>query len=219
MNHPFDLDPAELEAIDLDFGDTGIDELIAPWGSEIIVTTLAIGEEGGSGPIQCISAPCPGSEGGGEVGFPHPPVFEPPMTTMALGEEGGGPPMTTMALGEEGGDPPTELEAMDFDFKETGIDELIAPWEGGIIATTLAIGEEGGGCPIQCISAPCPGSEGGGEVGFPPSLIFNPPMTTMALGEEGGDPPMTTMALGEEGGDPPMTTDAIGEEGGGPIYW
>ena len=127
--------------------------------------------------------------------------------------------MTTMALGEEGGDHPTELEAMNFDFKETGIDELIAPWEGGIIATTLAIGEEGGGCPIQCISAPCPGSEGGGEVGFPPSLIFNPPMTTKALGEEGGGPPMTTMALGEEGGDPPMTTDAIGEEGGGPIYW
>ena len=207
MDHPFDLDAAQLEAINFGFEETLSDDalidLIGGGIGGIIFTTLAMNEEGGGCPIECISAPCPGSEAGG--GFPPPPFFEPPMTTMALGEEGGGPPMTTMAIGEEGGDPPTELEAMDFDFKETGIDELIAPWEGGIIATTLAIGEEGGGCPIECISAPCPGSEGGGEVGFPPSLIFNPPMTTMALGEEGGDPP--------------MTTDAIGEEGGGPIYW
>ena len=109
---------------------------------------------------------------------------------------------------------PAELEAIDFDFKETPSDALIDPIGSGIIFTTLAVGEEGGG--IQCISAPCPGSEGGAGFGVAPIDDW---ATTHALGEEGGDPPMTTMALGEEGGGPPMTTDAIGEEGGGPIYW
>ena len=65
----------------------------------------------------------------------------------------------------------------------------------------MALGEEGGGGPIQCISAPCPGSEGGG--GFPVEAIrFDPPATTQAIGEEGG------------GG-----TQAWFEGGGGPIYW
>ena len=69
---------------------------------ELCFTTLAIGEEGGGGPIQCISAPCPGSEGGG--GFPPPPpIFEPPVTTLAIGEEGGGP--YTKAWFEGGGGP------------------------------------------------------------------------------------------------------------------
>ncbi|MEG4940621.1 hypothetical protein [Microcoleus sp. F4-D5] len=90
MNHPFDLDPAELEAMDLDFGEPLTDEEAAHIRGGIRYTTLALGEEGGGGPIQCISAPCPGSEGGGE-GFPRPPLFDPPMTTMAVGEEGGGP--------------------------------------------------------------------------------------------------------------------------------
>ena len=90
MSHPFDLDPAELEAIDFDFGETPSDALIAPIGGDIILTTLAEGAEGGGCPIDCISAPCPGSEGGGG-GFPLGPIFEPPMTTMAMGEEGGGP--------------------------------------------------------------------------------------------------------------------------------
>ena len=117
MNHPFDLDPAQLEAIDFDFEEAPSDALIDPIGGGIIFTTLAMGEEGGCHPIQCISAPCPGSEGGEVGGFPPPPI-DPPMTTMAIGEEGGGPPMTTMAIGEEGGGPPM---------------------------TTMAIGEEGGG--------------------------------------------------------------------------
>ncbi|WRH66596.1 MAG: hypothetical protein RSE13_24065 [Planktothrix sp. GU0601_MAG3] len=74
------------------------------------------------------------------------------------------------------------------------------------MATSMMVGEGGGG--IQCISAPCPGSEGGGGYPAKPISIDPYPMTTMALGEEGGeylpiDPPeMTTMALGEEGGDP-----------------
>ena len=89
MNHPFDLDPAELEAMDLDFGEPLTDEEAAHIRGGTIFTTLALGEEGGCGPIRCISAPCPGSEGGG--GFPPPPFFDPPMTTLAIGEEGGGP--------------------------------------------------------------------------------------------------------------------------------
>ena len=41
-----------------------------------------------------------------------------------------------------------------------------------------------------------------------------PPITTLAIGEEGG-PIVTTMAVGEEGG-PILTTMMVGEEGGGP---
>jgi hypothetical protein len=63
----------------------------------------------------------------------------------------------------------------------------------------MAVGEEGGGGPIQCISAPCPGSEGGG--GFPVGPI---------------DDWATTHAIGEEGGG---WTQAWFEGGGGPIYW
>jgi hypothetical protein len=102
MNHPFDLDPAELEAMDLDFEETLTDEEAAHIGGGIRYTTLALGEEGGSGPINCISAPCPGSEGGG--GFPERPIpIDPPATTLAIGEEGGGP--YTKAWFEGGGGP------------------------------------------------------------------------------------------------------------------
>ncbi|MEG5037203.1 hypothetical protein [Microcoleus sp. AT3-D2] len=102
MNHPFDLDIADLEAIDLDFEETLTDEESTRIGGGIRFTTLAIGEEGGGGPIQCISAPCPGSEGGG--GFPTPPhIFDPPVTTLAIGEEGGEP--YTKAWFEGGGGP------------------------------------------------------------------------------------------------------------------
>jgi len=92
MDHPFDLDAAQLEAIDFDFEETPSDALIDPIAGGIIFTTLAMGEEGGCHPIQCISAPCPGSEGGGGgFPFPHQPIFDPPMSTMAMGEEGGDP--------------------------------------------------------------------------------------------------------------------------------
>lgn len=40
-------------------------------------------------------------------------------------------------------------------------------------------------------------------------------MTTLALGEEGCGGPVTTKALGEEGGT--VTTLALGEECGGPL--
>lgn len=98
MNHPFDLDAADLEAMDLDFEEQLTDEQAAQVGGGLKVTTLALGEEGGG--IVCISAPCPGSEGGES---PHPIPTEPPMTTLALGEEGGGP--YTKAWFECGGGP------------------------------------------------------------------------------------------------------------------
>ena len=54
------------------------------------------------------------------------PKIRPPVTTLAIGEEGGG--ITTLALGEEGGGVTTK-----------------AIGEEGPIFTTLAVGEEGGG--------------------------------------------------------------------------
>lgn len=99
MNHPFDLDSADLLAMDLDFEETLTDEQAADIGGGRM-TTMMVGEEGGE--IQCISAPCPGSEGG--EGYPPNPIpIDPPMSTMAIGEEGGGP--YTTAWSECGGDP------------------------------------------------------------------------------------------------------------------
>ncbi|WP_293336472.1 hypothetical protein [Microcoleus sp. CAWBG58] len=98
MNHPFDLDAADLEAMDLDFEEQLTDEEAAQVGGGLKVTTLALGEEGGG--IVCISAPCPGSEGGES---PRPIPIDPPMTTLALGEESGGP--YTKAWFECGGRP------------------------------------------------------------------------------------------------------------------
>lgn len=108
MSHPFDLDPAELEAVDLDFEETLTDEEATHIGGGLRFTTMALGEGGGGGLIECISDPCPGSEGGGGFPFPPPPppppiFFGPPMTTDAMGEEGGGP--STQAWFEGGGGP------------------------------------------------------------------------------------------------------------------
>lgn len=52
----------------------------------------------------------------------------PRVTTLAVGEEGGGP-ITTLAIGEEGG----------------GVVTTLALGEEGPTVTTLAVGEEGGG--------------------------------------------------------------------------
>jgi len=95
MRHPFDLDPAELEAIDLDFAEQLTDEEAAQVAGGLFATTLALGEEGG-----CWPKP-----------LPKPIPIDPPITTKALGEEGGitdalcedGGCATTLALGEEGG--------------------------------------------------------------------------------------------------------------------
>ena len=105
MSHPFDLNLSDLEAIEIDFEKQLTDEESA--------------QVSGGGHIQCISAPCPGSEGGGSTrppSFEFPPIKFPPIkfpvgekpskdppnfTTKAGGEEGG--EFTTLALGEEGG--------------------------------------------------------------------------------------------------------------------
>jgi hypothetical protein len=125
-------------------------------------------------------------------------------TTMATGEEGGGPTTmatgeeditapTTMATGEEGGGPTTmatgEEEArMGATFGGPPITTLAVAEEA--VATTLALGEEG----TTTLRA------------IPTTLaVGEETATTDAIGEEGP----TTLALGEEN----PTTDAVGEEG------
>ncbi|NMF62119.1 hypothetical protein DP115_04670 [Brasilonema octagenarum UFV-OR1] len=88
MNHPFGLDVSDLEAIELNFEEELNDEEAAQvLGGSDKFTTLALGEEGGGGTvttqavgeegggvINCISAPCPGSETGEK------PPKKPPVT-------------------------------------------------------------------------------------------------------------------------------------------
>lgn len=100
MKHPFDLSAAELETLDLEFEeDLVLDELETTTGG-LRLTTLALGEEGGSGDY----FPRPPKRWP-PIYPPHPPItppIKPPeVTTLALGEEGG---VTTLALGEEGGE-------------------------------------------------------------------------------------------------------------------
>lgn len=92
MRHPFDLALTDLTAIDLEFAESLTDEEAEQVAGGIDATTLAVGEEGGY-----------------DYGFPkhwppkHPkpvPIDPRPVTTYAVGEEGGG---TTKAVGEEGG--------------------------------------------------------------------------------------------------------------------
>ena len=125
-------------------------------------------------------------------------------TTMATGEEGGGPTTmatgeeeitapTTMATGEEGGGPTTmatgeEETRMGATFGGPPITTLAVAEEA--VATTLALGEEG----TTTLRA------------TPTTLaVGEETATTDAIGEEGP----TTLALGEEN----PTTDAVGEEG------
>ncbi len=83
MRHPFELTSAELQDMELDFGEPLTDKEAAKVSGGGEATTQALGEEGGG-----VTTLALGEEGGG-------------VTTQALGEEGGG--ATTQALGEEGG--------------------------------------------------------------------------------------------------------------------
>lgn len=85
MHHPFDLDPADLLAMDLDFEEPLTDEEAAHVGGGLMATTMMVGEEGGGYPPKPI------------------PIDPPQMTTMAIGEEGGG--YYTKAWSECGGGP------------------------------------------------------------------------------------------------------------------
>ena len=132
-------------------------------------------------------------------------------TTMATGEEGGGPTTmatgeedisapTTMATGEEGGGPTTMAtgEEASATFGGPPITTLAVAEEA--VFTTLRLGEEGGGTTTMAATTLDIGEE---------AQTFRAANTTLALGEE--DPNPTTLAVGEE-----TTTQAVGEEGGGP---
>jgi hypothetical protein len=112
-------------------------------------------------------------------------------TTMATGEEGGGP--TTMATGEEDITSPTTMATGE---EETRLATTLALGEEGTNFTTLMLGEEG-----QTTTAT-------GLIATTLAIGEETQMTTLALGEED---PRTTMPIGEEG----MTTFAVGEETGG----
>jgi Ca2+-binding RTX toxin-like protein len=124
-----------------------------------IMTTMAVGEEGGDIPIDPIDDGGATTEAVGEEGgdIPIDPIDDGGATTEAVGEEGGD--VTTMALGEEGGDIPIDpiddggatTEAIG----EEGGDIPIDPIDEGEV-TTLALGEEGGDIPIETIDLPLP---------------------------------------------------------------
>jgi hypothetical protein len=110
---------------------------------------------------------------------------------------------------------PEELAAIDFSATDLDFSEELTPEEAAQVngslrhATTRALGEEGGYCGTPAPPRPTPHPRPR------PYPICPPEVTTLALGEEGGDW-ATTLALGEEGGGE-ITTMAIGEEGGLPI--
>ena len=136
------------------------------------LTTLAIGEEDGSGPIPVEP------DGGIGDGAGPPPIA----TTLAIGEEDGqsyGPPpgtATTLAIGEEDGGyifPTDPDDATTLALGEE--DNVYLPDQPGVV-TTLAIGEEDGSGPI-----PVEPDGGIGDGAGPPSFV-----TTFAIGEEDG---------------------------------
>lgn len=124
MHHPFGLNLSDLELLELDFeehlveaeaeqvqGGTDVTTLALGEEGGTDVTTLALGEEGGNfttkalgeegGDIQCISAPCPGSETGGNP-RPTPKPPKPPVVSRVKSEHGG-PIYTKARHGLEGG--------------------------------------------------------------------------------------------------------------------
>lgn len=82
MRHPFDLELSDLESVQFNIFEELTDEEAANVaGGGITITTQAIDEEGGNGNISAsieISSLAFREEGGGA-------------TTLAVGEEGGGP--------------------------------------------------------------------------------------------------------------------------------
>lgn len=99
MQHPFDIDGAELAALELEFEESLRDEDAAAIAGGLTMTTLALGEEGGHSyypiprknncpvlPIPYPSEPC-----SAPYDWPRPQLEVPVYTTLALGEEGGSP--------------------------------------------------------------------------------------------------------------------------------
>lgn len=142
------------------------------------MTTMAVGEEGGSGSSAGTT--------GGSTGRPR-------YTTMAVGENGGtgipgtgtggptgGGRVTTLAVGEEGGTGGGTGTGTGMPGGATGG----AP--GGRVVTTYAMGEEAGTGGAPGTGTPV----GGGQ------------MTTMAVGEEGGTGTGTPTGGAQQGGEP-----------------
>ncbi|WP_293080662.1 hypothetical protein [Okeania sp. SIO3B5] len=224
MTHPFDYNLETLESLQISQVEPNPNTRNDP--SQMIATTLAIGEEGGD-----ITTAFDDSENGGELIATTLAIgeeggaSEPIATTLAIGEEGGNLPVpTTLALGEEGGvdpigvppqEPTTEAIGEEGGFT-TPINTITQPSSEEGIATTEALGEEGGMTPIGVPPVEPTTRAVGEEGGAAPinnETLTQPNSeegiaTTLALGEEGG---VTTLAIGEEGG---VTTLAIGEEGG-----
>jgi len=165
-----------------------------------IATTLAVGEEDGTGPIPV--EPDGGiGDGAGPIPDAVPAPYDPGFaTTLAIGEEDGGT------------GPYTEIGPVGTDFGQG----YAPPYDSGV-ATTLAVGEEDGTGPIPVE----PDGGIGDGAGLPPVA------TTLALGEEDGgsygqptDPGFaTTLAIGEEDGSGPIPVEPDGGigDGAGPI--
>lgn len=100
----------------------------------------------------------------------------------------------------------TDLKAVDLEFEETLTSEESAQVGGGLTYPPIKIKGDRGGKPTSPFPSPmppippipkCPEPSPYFELTCP---IEPPDVTTLAIGEEGGDPIATTMALGEEGG-------------------
>ena len=215
--------------VDFNDGATGKNNNEKPLTS----VTYAMGENGSNPTTEAVN-----EEGGTSVTYA---TRETGMTTMALGEEGGGSVEHTRGgKGDSNAKPiisDEEFEKIFEEFKKnikendekSKLPELTADDLRKIIEflkkrvgdgiTSKALGEEGGSSVTYAlnengdgITTKAMGEEGG--------------MTTMALGEEGGSSVtyalnengdgITTKAMGEEGG---MTTMALGEEGGSSVSY
>jgi hypothetical protein len=89
MRHPFDLDPRELEATDLDFEEELTAEEAERVGGGLVATTMALGEEGGSLYPSLPDYPSRPVDPIDTTPKPEPKPTEPIYTTLAIGEEGG----------------------------------------------------------------------------------------------------------------------------------
>lgn len=104
MRHPFDLNPEEIESVDLDFEEPISDEEAERVGGGLsIYTSMAFGEEGGDFPDypRPICPPYPLPFPIDEYPKPLPKPIPWPIPPKPIGP----PDVTTLAIGEEGGDP------------------------------------------------------------------------------------------------------------------
>jgi hypothetical protein len=168
----------------------------------------AVMRRGGGGILDRPTTMATGEEGGGPTTMAVGEEDVTAPTTMATGEETGGP--TTMAVGEE----EARMTTLRLGEEEPPITTMALGEEGTGGPTTMAVGEETGGPTTMAL----------GEEDARMTAALRPPPTTLAVAEEAV---ATTLALGEEGtttlrltpttlavGEEDPTTLAVGEEGG-----